>query len=136
MNSSYTVNRLFNLADALLAERPAPAAATWLPPVDVLETPTAYELLADLPGVTGSEVKVVVREGVLTLSGERPALPDAEGTTLQLSERRFGAFQRRFALPKDADGEQVSATFNNGVLTISVPKREAAKPREIEVKVA
>lgn len=143
MNSCYparsyglSANRFFNLADALFGERTAPEAAQWAPPVDVSETAERYELAAELPGVNANEVKVVVRDGVLTLSGERPAVPAAEGTKTHLTERRSGAFQRRFALPKNADGEHVSAEYKNGILTIAVPKREEVKPKEIEVKVA
>lgn len=143
MNSCYparpygiAANRFFNLADVLFNDRSAAEATAWTPSVDVLESPTQYELHAELPGVTGSEVKVVVRDGVLTLSGERATVAPAEGTKTHLSERRSGAFQRRFALPKDADGERVSAEFKNGILTVAVPKREEVKPREIEVKVS
>ena len=135
-----SANRLFTLADALFGERasavPAPETQSWSPPVDVTETEATYELRAELPGVNGNEVKVVVRDGLLTLSGERPGVPVAEGTKVHLTERRFGAFQRRFSLPKDADGERVSAEFKNGVLTIAVPKREDVKHKEIEVRIA
>jgi|688.fasta_scaffold861817_1 HSP20 family protein len=143
MNINYPVrpygvsaNRLFTLADALSGNRSASVPRGWVPPVDVMETENQYQLSAEIPGVSGNEVKVVVREGVLTLSGDRPAGPLAEGSQTHLSERRFGAFQRRFRLPKDADGECVSAEFKNGVLTIFVPKRETVAPKEIEVRVS
>lgn len=144
MNTNYatrpygvSANRLFTLADALLCDRASKSAETsdWSPPVDVIETEANYELRAELPGVNGNEVKVVVRDGVLTLRGERPAVPATEGTKVYLTERHFGTFQRRFSLPKDADGERVSAEFKNGILTIAVPKREEVKPKEIEVKI-
>ena len=135
-----SANRLFTLADALFGERASTAACPetkgWSPPVDVTETEAHYELRAELPGVNGPDVKVVVRDGVLTLSGERSAIPAVEGTKIHLTERRFGAFERRFRLPKDADGERVSAEFKNGILTIAVPKREEVKPKEIEVRIA
>jgi HSP20 family protein len=130
-----TANRLFNLADALLGDRNGSESTAWVPPVDVVETEHQYELAAELPGVNPSDVKVVVKDNVLTLSGERPALPAAEGSKSHVSERRFGAFQRRFSLPKDADGERVSASFKAGILHIAVPKRDEVKPREIEIKV-
>lgn len=140
-NHSLNANRYFSLADALFGDRAqaaenATSPATWTPPVDVVETEGHYELLAELPGVNGTEVKVVVREGVLTLSGERQTVPAAEGTRTHLTERRAGPFQRRFALPKNVDGENVRAEFKNGILTISVPKREEVKPREVEIKIA
>lgn len=135
-NYGITNNRLFTLADALFGDRPAADAPSWTPPVDVIESENQYELLVELPGVNGNEVKVVVRENVLSLSGERPAVPLAEGSRSHLSERRHGSFQRRFALPKDANGEQVRAEFRNGLLTVSIPKREEVKPREIEIQVS
>jgi HSP20 family protein len=131
-----SANRLFTLADALFGDRSASVSQGWVPPVDVIETENQYQLSAEIPGVSSNEVKVMVREGVLTLSGDRPAVPLAEGSQAHLSERRFGAFQRRFNLPKDADGERISAEFKNGVLTISVAKRETVAPKEIEVRIA
>ena len=128
--------RLLNLVDALRGEPATAELHEWVPPVDAVETATHYEVTVELPGVESSEVKVMVREGVLTLSGERPAIPAAEGSKTHLTERRYGAFQRRFTLPKNADGERVSAAFKNGLLTISVPKREEVKPKEIEIQVA
>jgi HSP20 family protein len=135
-SNSLNVNRLFSLADALLGERPQATATGWAPPVDVVETGAAYELHVDLPGVNAPEVKVIVRDNVLTLSGERTATPPVEGTKSHLTERPSGTFQRRFTLPKDADGERVSAAFKNGVLVISLPKREEVKPKEIEIKLS
>ncbi len=143
MNSCYparpygiNANRLFSLADALLGERAKSEPQPWHPPVDAVESESHYEITAELPGVNSTGVKVLVRDGVLTLSGERPVVPAAEGVKTHLSERHSGAFQRRFTLPKDADGERVSAAFKNGLLTVSVPKREEVKPREIEIQIA
>jgi HSP20 family protein len=143
MNSCYpartygiNANRLFSLADALLGERGKAVPQPWHPPVDAVETDGHYEIIAELPGVNSTEVKVVVRDGVLTLSGERPVTSAAEGVKTHLSERQTGAFQRRFTLPKDADGERVSAAFKNGLMTVSVPKREEVKPKEIEIQIA
>lgn len=140
MNSAYPVNALFpsrilNLADALFGASAPESAKTWLPAVNVAEEETGYSISADLPGVASADVKVVVRDGVLTLSGERKAETVSEKGKYHLVERSQGAFRRSFALPKDADGEKVSADFNNGVLLVSVPRREEVKPREIEIKV-
>ena len=131
-------NRLFTLAGALLGDRSGSCDEPqfWVPPVDAIESGDHYEVRAELPGVNGNEVKVVVRDGVLTLSGERSAIPLAADNKIHLAERSFGPFQRRFSVPRDADGERVSAEFKNGVLTITVPKREEVKPREIEVRIA
>lgn len=135
--SAYSLfpNRLFNLADALLGERRENASPVWVPSVEATETDGNYQIALELPGVNPGDVKVVVRDNVLTVSGERTAATPAEGSKTHIAERVYGSFQRRFTLPKNADGERVSAEFKNGVLLTSIPKREEVKPREIEVKV-
>ncbi|RYD27266.1 MAG: Hsp20/alpha crystallin family protein [Verrucomicrobiaceae bacterium] len=137
--STYSLfpNRLFNLADALLGERrDTTSPALWVPAADASEDETSYLVALELPGVNPTDVKVVVRDNVLTISGERTAVTPAEGSKNHISERVFGSFQRRFTLPKNADGGNVTAEFKNGVLLTSIPKREEVKPKEIEIKVA
>ena len=126
-------SRLSSLADALFGE--SPATRGWVPPVNVTEDDHSYQVSAELPDVSASDVKVVMRDGVLTIRGERKQETKTEGVKYHLVERTHGTFQRSFSLPKDANGEQVAAEFRNGVLHVSIPKREEVKPREIEVKV-
>jgi HSP20 family protein len=126
--------RLYSLADALFGGSEGYAKA-WTPAVNVSEDEQSYRISAELPAVSGEDVKVVVREGVLTLKGERKEETKTDGVKYHLVERSHGGFQRSFTLPKDANGEKVSAEFKNGVLVVTVPKREEVKPREIEVKV-
>jgi HSP20 family protein len=102
----------------------------------VAEDDAGYYITADLPEVASGDVKVVVREGVLTIEGERKSEGTKEGKKYHLVERSYGSFLRSFTLPKNAAGDKVAAAFKNGVLTITVPKREDVKPREIEVKVS
>ncbi|HEX2750781.1 MAG TPA: Hsp20/alpha crystallin family protein [Verrucomicrobiales bacterium] len=130
----YSPRRLYSLADALFGSSECSTRA-WTPAVNVSEDDKGYHISAELPEVAGSDVKVVVRDGVLTLKGERKAETKTEGVKYHLVERSHGSFQRSFTLPKDANGESVSAEFKNGVLLVTVPKREEVKPREIEVKV-
>ena len=127
-------NRLFNLAETLFGQSPA-APKLWAPAVNVAEDEHAYHVSAELPDVPNEDVKVVVRDGTLTIKGERKAETKTEGKKYHLVERTYGGFQRSFSLPKDANGEKVTAEFENGVLNVTVPKREEVKPREIEVKV-
>lgn len=136
--SAYSVfpNRLVHLADALLNDRREAMKSVWVPSVDATETDTSYELVLEVPGVNPTDVKVMVRDRVLSISGERGLQPAAEGSKTHIAERVHGAFQRRFTLPKNADGEKVSAEFKNGLLLTSIPKREEVKPREIEIKVS
>ena len=138
--------RLASLADSLFrtestcsqntcGQTASTPARTWSPAVNVSETDAGYLISAELPEVAAADVKVVVRDGVLTLSGERKQEKQTENEKFHLVERSYGSFSRSFNLPKNADGEKVAAEFRNGVLNVSVPKREEVKPREIEVKV-
>ena len=124
-------------------ERPAAPAevtevpdgrATWAPPLDVFEAPDALRIVVELPGMTAAGVEITVDDEVLTLRGERMFYPDVSEEAFHRIERRFGPFQRRIALPKQSDTDRISASMEEGVLTIAVPKIEQAKPRRIEVK--
>mgnify|MGYP003573773684 FL=1 len=109
------------------------ALAKHLPQFDLTESPSAYTLHADLPGVTDENLDVTVHEGVLTVSGKREEETSEEGTNFLVRERRYGEFSRRLALPKDASTEAVQAKLANGVLLISIPKKEELKARKIKV---
>ena len=110
------------------------------PRVDVVETKTAYELTAELPGFKSAEVTVEVKDGVLELSAARPELkPDPEGPAeirWLLKERRQAVYQRTFRLPRDVDGEAIEAAFHDGLLVLTLPKKEEAKPRVVAIKAA
>ncbi|EFJ44635.1 hypothetical protein VOLCADRAFT_76187 [Volvox carteri f. nagariensis] len=109
--------------------------------MDIIETPTAYELHADTPGMTPEDVKVELHEGVLTVSGERKishSLKD-EGGKVWRSERSSYSFSRAFTLPENANAEDISASINKGVLRVTVPKKEPPakkEPKRIAVKSA
>ncbi len=107
---------------------------TWVPALDVRETEDRYELSLDLPGLQAGDVSVNFEDGMLTVSGKREFSSEDTGETWHRIERSFGTFARSVRLPRAADGEKIEATFDKGVLTVSVPKVEAAKPRTIEVK--
>ena len=112
------------------------AAAEWAPSVDIFETEDADLFSAELPGVRKEDVNVHIENGVLVLSGQRKLENEDKIRTYHRLEGTYGAFARSFELPEGADAGSVKASFNNGVLTISVAKAESAKPRKIEVKVA
>lgn len=105
------------------------------PLVDVTEDDSRYLIELDLPGVERGDVKVTVENDTLTIRGERKSVRDEDDGKVHRIERHFGSFVRTFRVPKDADGESVGASFKNGVLSVSLPKAEQAKPREIEVQV-
>ncbi len=110
--------------------------SAWMPPVDVRETEDAILVDVELPGMTVEEVDVRVENGVLTVSGEKKSEIEEgkEGTNYHLVERRYGRFERSFTLPRTVDAEKVDAQFNNGVLSITLPKAETAKPRRIQIR--
>jgi HSP20 family protein len=108
--------------------------STWVPALDVRETEDRYELSLDLPGLEAKDVSVNYEDGMLTVSGKRELSSEGSGETWHRIERSFGTFARSVRLPRAADGDKIEATFDKGVLAVSVPKIEAAKPRTIEVK--
>ncbi|MBP8954897.1 MAG: Hsp20/alpha crystallin family protein [Armatimonadetes bacterium] len=103
-------------------------------PLDVAETAEAYILSAELPGVTMDAVAVNVEDNVITITGNKPAPEDTENVRYHRIERPYGSFQRSLALPRNVDPDQVSAKYEAGVLTITVGKREEAKPKRIEIQ--
>jgi HSP20 family protein len=130
-----TQSEIRNLLGPLL-ETPATSLQGWAPAVDIREEPTQFVLLADLPGVEPSSIEVQMDKGVLEIRGERRAPAAAGEGRFSRSERRHGAFNRRFALPDSANAEGIAARSQNGVLEIRIPKREEPAPRRIQVQVA
>ncbi len=110
-------------------------SGSWVPPVDVRETKDSLEISAELPGIDPKDVEVSVEGGVLTLKGMRQFEKAAEGETYHRVERAYGAFERSFTLPTNVDAEKIQAAYRHGVLHLTVPKREEAKPKAISIKV-
>ncbi len=106
----------------------------WMPRVDIVEAEHDFRLVADLPGMKKEDVNIVLEEGVLTISGERPETELGKDESCHLGERAHGKFSRRFTVRDTIDVEKISAEFNNGVLTVRLPKAEVAKPKKIEIK--
>jgi HSP20 family protein len=107
---------------------------SWVPAVEVSEDDKGLTLTVEVPGLEEKNLKVSVENGILTLSGER-AEENTDDSSWKRSERRYGKFSRSFRLPETADVENISAQLKHGVLTLSVPKMEDARRRQIEVKV-
>lgn len=121
------VNRLFS----------EPATRPWSPAVDVLETENELVLKADLPDVNLKDVDIQIEQGTLSIKGERKFNKvEGKGTGYHRIERSYGEFQRYFSLPDTVDTGKVKADYRNGVLTVTLPKKEVAKPRTIKVDVA
>lgn len=106
---------------------------TWAPPVDVCETEEAYVVKAELPGMSRDDLDITLENNVLRLSGERKFDRDEKKENYHRIERSYGAFSRAFALPTQVDAERVQAAFQDGVLTITVPKAAQARPRKINI---
>ena len=119
-----------------LSDRCVPCGeSVWRPAVDISEDDSGYKIVADLPRVDKNHVKLTFVDSVLTIEGERSTEEKSEGTKAHLVERVYGKFVRSFRLPEDANGEAIEANFRDGVLTVTVPKREETKPKSIEIKV-
>lgn len=110
------------------------ATSAWTPAVDIKEERSRFLITADVPGVDPKDIDVTMENGVLTIKGERQLDSDVKENGYRRFERLHGTFYRRFSLPDYADADDISATCKNGVLTVTVPKTEAVKPRRIEVK--
>jgi HSP20 family protein len=119
------VNRLF-------AE---PNGRPWVPAVDIKETENELVLKADVPDVDMKDIDVRVENGTLTIRGERKFANEKKEGSWHRVERSYGTFERAFTLPDTVDFNAVKADYKNGVLTIALPKKEVAKPRQIKIEV-
>jgi len=109
---------------------------TWSPPCDIFETEKEVVIKAELPEVKKEEVSVSVGNNILTLGGERRFEEEVGRENYTRVERNYGEFMRSFTLPNTVDPNRVRAEFNNGMLTVTLPKREEAQPRQIRVDVS
>ncbi|HEV8537710.1 MAG TPA: Hsp20/alpha crystallin family protein [Bacteroidota bacterium] len=110
-------------------------APTWLPAVDVVENANHYLVKAELPGVDKKDVKITIQNDVLIVRGEKKKESEKKDENYHRVERSYGVFQRSFTLPTSVKSEAIEASYDQGVLTITLPKAEEAKPKEIEVRV-
>lgn len=107
----------------------------WAPAVDVVEEETAYLIKADIPGLTREDVHVEVDKNTLTIRGEKKEEKEEKGKRYYRKERTHGTFTRSFSLPDNVDADSIKAVHKEGVLELTIPKKEKEKPRKIEVSV-
>ena len=107
----------------------------WAPAVDIYETENELVLKADLPDVDLKDIDVRVENQTLTIAGERKFEKKEDNKGFHRIERSYGQFVRSFAVPNSFDTDKIAAEFNNGVLTVTLPKKETAKPRQVKVEV-
>jgi HSP20 family protein len=129
-------NRLHSTLDDSDIPRTEESIGTWGPLVDVFEKADRLVIRAELPGVQKEDMDIRIENGVLTLHGERKRDPDIKEENAYRMERVYGAFARSFSLPTTVDPTKVEATYKDGVLEVTIPKAETAKPKQIEIKAA
>lgn len=136
---SPALDRMFSLnreLDRAFGNALSGGRSLWHPATDVIEQAGGYVIALDLPGVRESDVEVTFEQNVLTVRGSRAATVSTEdGAELRIftAERVSGAFERSFRLPEHVDGAAIQARFENGVLTLTVPKKPASQPRKIVI---
>ena len=108
--------------------------SSWYPACDVLEDKDSVKIIVELPGLTPDDVKLSLENNLLSIRGEKRQQAEETTERVHRYERSYGAFERSFALPTTVDSEKVSASFLNGILTVTVPKAERARPRESPVR--
>ncbi len=134
------LNDPFALAEEVLRGWPRNVGAVeseaWTPRVDIDEDKDAVRLAADLPGIDPKAVEISIEDDVLTLKGERKREVRGEANGFHRTERFFGSFERRFSLPQTVAREKIEASYKDGVLYLTLPKREEVKPKKIQVAVS
>ncbi len=129
-------NRLNRTLDSSLTPRAEDSFGTWAPPVDIVERADHLVIRAEIPGVRREDMDVRIENGVLTLHGERKHEAQVSEENAYRMERVYGAFTRSFSLPTTVDAAKVSATYKDGILKVTIPKVETAKPKRIEISAA
>lgn len=109
--------------------------AVWMPLTDIFEDKNDYKIKADLPGIKKDDVKISFSDGKLNISGERNQENETKDVKCHRIERTFGKYYRSFTLPKEIKEDKIKAEFKDGQLTVTIPKAEEVKPKEIDIKV-
>jgi HSP20 family protein len=136
-----TLRRLNTVLDEAFSNWPfqqesGSITSSWYPACDVFEDKEAVKIVAELPGVKPEDVKLSLENNLLTIRGEKKQEAEERSERVHRYERSYGSFERAFVLPSTVDADKISAQYDNGVLTVVVPKAERARPREIPVRTA
>ena len=130
------LNRLFNETMGRFVGSEGVRSGAWLPAVDIYENEQNIVLKAELPGIDPKDVEATVHEGTLYLKGERKYEKEVKEESYHHVERSYGSFARSFELPASVDADKVQAEFKDGVLTLTMPKKEEAKAKKIKISAA
>lgn len=134
---TFAVSReIDNLVNQVWGEQVSQNGQAWYPKVDIAENENHFVLQAELPGMNREDIQVSLEDGVLTVSGERKFESEKEGKNYLHRERTYGSFTRSFRMGKNVQADKISAAYKDGILTITLPKAEEVKPRQIEVTVS
>jgi HSP20 family protein len=136
--SLFGLQRLNRILDEAFGGLPFPEqgnviTSTWFAPTDVSEDENSLRITMELPGVEPDDVRLSLENNILTIRGEKRQQAEENNERVHRFERTYGLFERTFALPNTVDAEKVEARYENGVLYVTIPKAERAKPREIRV---
>jgi HSP20 family protein len=130
------INRVFN-DFSHTGDEGLMTSGTWIPPVDIYQNGDHEVVLkAELPDMSREDIEITVDNGTLTIRGEKKLSNDVKDDQYHRIERRYGTFSRSFSLPLTVDPSKVGADYKNGVLTVRLPLREEAKPRQVKIDVA
>ena len=135
LNTQREYDRLFREAFSPFTGDSEMSTRTWAPPVDIYETGDNIVLKAELPGVDPKDVEIRVEDSTLFLKGERKFEKEVKEENYHRVERSYGSFARSFSLPNSIAADKVVAEYKNGMLTLTMPKREEAKPKTIRIDV-
>jgi len=121
--------RIRQMFEGTLQFEPFAEPLGWLPAMEIVEKDNALLVTAELPGVNKNDVNITLEDGVLTITGEKKEETEQgkDGSRYHMWERKYGSFKRAFTLPKEIDAEKITATFENGILSVVLPKTEKAK---------
>ena len=133
----HQINRVFSDAYGRSNDDALFTGGAWVPPVDIYQN-GEHELVlkAELPDMSRENIEITVDNGTLSIKGEKKVAADVKEEQFHRVERRYGSFSRSFSLPTTVDATKVAAEYKDGVLTVRLPLREEAKPRQIKVNVA
>jgi HSP20 family protein len=136
LNIQREINKMFEgFLRGGLQEETSLFPSAWTPAVDVAEHDSEYVVKVELPGVNKDDVKIVMQDNILTVRGEKKQEAEKKESGYHRVERSYGSFQRSFTLPTSVRNDKIEANFRDGILSITLPKAEEAKPKQIEVKV-
>ena len=131
------INRVFSDAFGRGGDEGLMSHGTWIPPVDIYQNGSDELVLkAELPDMKQEDIEITVDNNTLTIKGEKKIANDVKDDQILRVERRYGTFTRSFSLPPTVDASKVEAEYKNGILTLKLPLREEAKPRQIPVRTA